>query len=78
MKEWVGFFILWVGPALLLASLWIREFVIHRNEPYNPNNGFSPRVAVTLWILISLFIWPISAGNYLVMQYVAHGGLEGD
>ena len=76
MKEWVWFFILWVGPALLMACLWVREFVVSRGEPYNPNNGFSPRVAMTLWILSSLLIWPLSAANYLVMQYVAHGGLE--
>jgi hypothetical protein len=76
MNEWIWFFILWAGPALLLTCLWVREFVIHRDEPHNPNNGFSPRVAMTLWILISLFMMPISAGNYLLMKYVEHGGLE--
>jgi hypothetical protein len=67
MKEWVGLFILWGGPALLLVFLWVREFVIHRDEPHNPNNGFSPRVSMTLWILISIFLWPVSAFYYFLV-----------
>lgn len=77
MKESMPIFWFWIGPALLMTFLWVREFVINRNEPQNPNDGFSPRIAMTLWILTSLFMWPLATASYLVMQYAAHGGFQG-
>jgi hypothetical protein len=58
----INFFALVVAPSLLLIFLWTRTIVIHRNELRDPWGS------LVLWILISLFIWPVSAGNYFLMR----------